>query len=935
MKQNNIIVALVWMTSLVLGSCINESVEIYDLRCGRRIDPVGIDSPSFSWKIRTEEEGFLQTAREVEIASSVELLEAGKADIWRTGRQKSDEQFNIKPEGVVFSDATTCYWRVRIWDNSGKKSKWSPVARFTTGLKNEQSWSAQWITRPEAESETLPCFRKVFRLEKDGIPPEKVIVYFCGLGAGELYLNGSKIDSTRFLDPAQTNYEHYALYTAFDITDRMKLGDNCLGVMLGDGWFAQDKAWHGAPFGYGKPMFRLQLVALFHDGSRQLLGSDESWTWADGPVVRSNIYLGESYDARREVKGWSRAEANCYDWKPAVAATAGIPPRLLPQLIEPIRTHEVVRAVELWQDPSGNWIFDFGVNQAGIPLLKVRQPEGTRLSIRMAEEKNSDGSLDFRSLGSIHHGPVFGHEYTCKGAFREQWSPRFSYHGFRYAELSGYSGKPDLSTLSLVLVHSDLAQTGLFRCADPQVNRLHEMAVRTLLSNLHGIPTDCPDREKCGWLGDAHAYVKMANLNLQMDNFWMKYLEDIRSGALAQKERTLFHERHNNTFYYTAKPSGIPYMVAPGKRVCGVASPDWGTALVQIPWWLYVYYGNKEVLRDFYPDMKQWTDYVATLASDTARTGKYNNQTRHIVYQGLGDWCPPEGNQAIDTPIEFTSTSFHYLDVSIMEQTALILGEKSDALKYAEMKKAIAGEMIAQFYNADEKSFGSQTANVLALDLGLVPPGDEKAVSDAVVRNMKEKHEGFMHCGIFGIGRIGSMLARNGNAESAWTMFTRKGENSFEWMWADAGATSLWEALPVSIAGRQSAEEASHNHPMQAGYDICFYEEIAGIRPDDSKPGFKTIRFHPRFTSQLDWAEATIESPYGPVTSNWRMEKGKLKWLITIPANSTGLVALPSDLKYTVNGEIMKNRRFKPVGAEGEFTLRSFPSGQFEIKQEE
>ncbi len=392
-----------------------------------------------------------------------------------------------------------------------------------------------------------------------------------------------------------------------------------------------------------------------------------------------------------------------------MAATAGIPPRLQPQLIEPIRTHVVIRAVELWQDPSGNWIFDFGVNQAGIPLLKVRQPEGTRLSIRMAEEKNSDGSIDFRSLGSVHHGPVFGHLYTCKGTGMEQWSPRFSYQGFRYAELSGFSGTPDLSTLSQVVVHSDLAQTGSFRCADPQVNQLHEMAVRTLLSNLHGIPTDCPDREKCGWLGDTHAYVKMANLYLQMDNFWVKYLEDIRSGALAQKKRTSFHERHNTTFYYTAKPSGIPYMVAPGKRLCGVASPDWGTALVQIPWWLYVYYGNKEVLREFYPDMKQWTDYVATLASDTARTGKYNSLTRHIVYQGLGDWCPPEGNKAIDTPIEFTSTSFHYLDVSIMEQTALILGEKSDARKYAGMKKAIAGEMIAQFYNAGEKSFGSQT----------------------------------------------------------------------------------------------------------------------------------------------------------------------------------------------------------------------------------
>lgn len=921
--------------ALLLGSCTNKSLKVTDLRCCNTINPEGIASPSLSWKIQTTKQGVSQIAWEVEIASAPKVLESGNADVWKSGKQLSSEQFNIKPEGVNLSEATGYYWRVRIWNNSGTMSPWSEPAYFSVGLLSEQSWTAQWITSQAPKNSPLPYFRKVFNLNKEGVRPVKATVYFCGLGAGELYLNGQKVDSTRFLDPAQTNYEQYALYSTLDVTDRLKDGDNCLGVMLGNGWFSQDAAWQGAPFGYGDPMLRLQLVALYSDGSRSILGSDESWMWKEGPVIKTNIYLGEQYDARREVKDWSVAETRSADWKKASLAQTGIPPRLIPQVMEPIRTKQVIKAVQMWQDPSGNWIFDFGVNVAGIPCIKVTQAAGTHLAVRMAEEKKTDGSLDFSTLGWIHHGKIFTNEYICKGEGVEQWLPRFNYHGFRYAELSGMVGKPDLSTVSLVVVHSDLPVSGTFECADPQINRLHELAVRTVLSNLHGIPTDCPDREKCGWLGDTHAYVKMANLNLQMNNFWMKYLEDIRSGASISEEKTLFHERYNNTFYFTEKPSGLPYMIAPGKRLCGVASPDWGTAFVQLPWWLYVYYGNKDVLTDFYPVMRQWTDYVSALASDTARTNKYGRQTKHIVYQGLGDWCPPGGNDEIDTPVEFTSTAFHYLDVCIMEQVAALLKNTDDAKKYAEEKQAIAKEMQENMYNASGKTFGSQTADVMALDFGLVPEEDKKALADAVVRNMNEKSGGFMHCGIFGIARIGSMLARNGNSQAAWDLFTKKGENSFEQMWSSADATSLWETLPVNKQSQKIAAEASHNHPMQAGYDVLFYEDVAGIRPDDSGLGFKVIRFQPLFTKQLLWAKGSIESPYGTIVSDWKMDAGVLNWQISIPPNSSGLVALSKGANATVNGEKLDEKKYAPVRSEDEFNLYQFPSGNFNIQVRE
>jgi len=937
-KRRNIFsgVFFVYISSFFISLPVNgqsaKRVIADDLQCCRMINPEGINSPLLSWKIKSSVEGISQKAWEVEIASTKDMLIKGVADVWKSGKRRSEEQFDIVPETDKFQEAGCYYWHVRIWDNSGRVSRWSNPAYFSIGLLKEQSWSAKWITYPYSKDSALPYFRKVFHLDKR---PVKALACFCGLGAGELYLNGQKADPTRFLDPAQTNYERYALYSTFDVTDRLTKGDNCLGVMLGNGWFSQDAAWNGYPFCYGNPMFRLQLVIHYQDGSQTVFGSDESWKWKEGPVIKSNIYLGELYDARQKIEGWCEADMPCLDWKKAILAHEGVPPCLVPQLVEPIRTMQKLKSVKMWQDPSGNWIFDFGVNIAGIPRLKVNQPSGTTLTIRMAEEKNDDGSLDFSSTGWSFHGKIFEDKYICKGEGTEQWSPRFTYHGFRYAELSGMQTKPDLSTLSLVPVHNDLPVRGTFECSNPQINRLHELAVHTVISNLQGIPTDCPDREKCGWLGDTHAYVKMANLNLQMNNFWTKYLEDIRSGSLPAEEKTLFHERHNTAFYFVSKPSGLPYMVAPGKRLCGVASPDWGTALVQLPWWLYVYYGNKEILKDFYPAMKQWTDYVSTLGRDTARTHKYNKKTKYIIYQGLGDWAPPGGNAASDTPVEFVSTAFHYLDVSIMNQVARLLGKDVDARKYAEEKGLISGEMVATMYNVRKKTFGSQTADVMALDFGLVPKDDERAVADAIVRNMNEKSDEFMHCGIFGLSRIGSMLARNGKADAAWKMFTKKGENSFAWMWDAANATSLWEVLPVNGISQKGAGSDSHNHPMQAGYDRCFYEDIAGIRPDSSGYGFKVIRFDPLFTKQLQWAKASVESSYGTIISSWSKSSEALDWHITIPPNSSGLVVLPKEGAILVNGKKLNKKKYIPVTNKGENIIYHFPSGKFKIQMEE
>ncbi|WP_348726341.1 family 78 glycoside hydrolase catalytic domain [Parabacteroides goldsteinii] len=905
-------------------NCAGSKAMVVDLKCRGLVTPEGIDEAVFSWKIESEENGFIQSAWEIEIASSREDLEDGNY-IWNSGKTVSEQQVNVRPDIAILERGPLYWWRLRIWDGKGQVTVWSEPSFFSLGL-NTSDWKAKWITSVWKKDSPMPYFRKVFDTGKAESKLQRAVVYFCGLGCGDLYLNGELVDKKRILDPAQTNYEQYALYSTFDITSGLVKGENCLGVILGEGWYGQNSVW-GPWAKYGDPLFRLQMEITYEDGSKEMIVSDESWLWTSGPVLKGNIYAGEVYDATKEIKGWSEVGIQLNGWKNAVVAEGVIPVNLFPQIMEPICLKNEIRAVKKWKDPSGNWIFDFGVNIAGVPQITVDQPKGTHLKMRMGELLREDGSIEYNTTGVFATGVVQTDEYICAGNGREVWNPRFTYHGYRYLELSGMAAEPELDWIKTIVVHTDVNKRGEFECSDEQINKLHELAVRTMLNNTHGLPTDCPHRERCGWLGDAHTVAPFENYNFDLNNFWMKYMEDISSTSSAFEKNTLHQKLFNTIFYFADKAPGIPYMISPGKRLCGVASPDWGTAVVQLPWYTYLYFGNEEPLHKYYQEMKQWVDHVESLTlNDTL-------STKHIVPYGLGDWCPPEGNNAIDCPVALSSTAFHYLDASILAKTAAILGKNDDAGYYSGLKDKIAAAFVAEFYDEESTTFGSQTADAMALDFGLVPAGDEKAVSDAIVRNMKEKYDGFMHTGIFGLGRIGQALSRFGNSKMAWDMFTKTGENSFAYMWTDADATSLWEILPVNGKSKEMCLAGSSlNHPMQGGYDTWFYEDIAGIRPDVSGPGFKVIHFEPTMTSYLSWAKASIETPYGRTASEWSQEENSLVWIITLPPNTSGIVALPDSKKVHVNKRSFNKADYPLIGSEEEVSLYKFPSGVYQIE---
>lgn len=902
----------------------DNKVKVVDLKCRGLVNPEGVDEAVLSWKIKSKENAVIQSAWEIEIAFSRKDLEKDN-NIWSSGKVESEQQINVRPKMPVLKRGPRYWWRLRIWDGEGNVTAWSEPASFSLGL-NTSDWKAKWITSAWMKDSPMPYFRKVFNAGKTGSKLQRAVVYFCGLGCGDLYLNGDLVDKKRILDPAQTNYEQYALYSTFDVTSRLVKGENCLGVMLGEGWYGQGRIW-GAFAKYGDPLFRLQMEITYEDGSSETIISDESWQWHSGPILSSNIYAGEVYDATKEIKDWSEAGTQLTGWNNAVVAEGVIPVELLPQIVEPICLKNEIKAVKKWKDPSGNWIFDFGVNIAGVPQITVNQPKGTHLKMRMGELLCENGSVEYNTTGVFATGVVQTDEYICAGNGQEVWNPRFTYHGYRYLELSGMTTEPELDWIKTIVVHTDVNKRGEFKCSDEQINKLHEFAVRTMLNNTHGLPTDCPHRERCGWLGDAHTVAPFENYNFDLNNFWMKYMEDIRSTSSVFEKNALHQKLSNTIFYFADKAPGIPYMISPGRRLCGVASPDWGTAVVQLPWYTYLYFGNEEPLHKYYQEMKQWVEHVENLTlNDTL-------STKHIVPYGLGDWCPPEGNNAIDCPIALSSTAFHYLDVSILAKAAAIVGQNNDAGHYSELKDKIAAAFVAEFYDKESKTFGSQTANAMALDFGLVPAGDERAVSDAIVRNMKEKYNDFMHTGIFGLGRIGQALSRFGNSKAAWDMFTKTGENSFAYMWTDADATSLWEILPVNKKSKELCLTGSSlNHPMQGGYDTWFYEDIAGIRPDISGPGFKVIRFEPTMTSFLSWAKASIETSYGKTESEWSQEDNRLVWKIVLPPNTSGVVGLPNDKKINVNGRIFDKADYPLVESKGEVSFYKFPSGIYQIE---
>ncbi|MCX7011353.1 MAG: family 78 glycoside hydrolase catalytic domain [Candidatus Sumerlaeota bacterium] len=737
-----------------------------------------------------------------------------------------------------------------------------------------------------------PLLRKAFAVEK---PVRSAQVSVCGLGLYELFLNGKKVGD-RVLDPAQTSYDKRAFYVTHDVAGLLQQGSNVIGLMLGNGFYGQNIALSGGGLAYGEPRATLLLTIEYEDGFQQTIVSDNSWKAAQGPVLFDNIYSGETFDARRERADWSSPGFDDSDWKPVVQMTAPTA-NLMEQPLEPMRKIRSIKPVAALPAKDGEWILDMGQNMTGWLNIRVHEDSDRQIRMRFAELLMPDGNeIDTASTGVHVTGGDQTDIYVCKGGV-EEWEPRFTYHGFRYVQISGLSKKPELSDFTGWLVRTDVERIGTFECSDALINKFYNVSLWTIEDNLQGILTDCPHRERCAWMGDNEAVGEAASYNFDLRRFWPKISADMETVLGAGPPR---------------KESGLPRdprapcNIAVGKRLCNQARPDWGAATVLVPWFDWLYYGDLETVKTAWPMMQGWMAFLEEFA---VKDG--------IITEGYGDWCPPGSNSEMDTPVALTSTALYYQSLEAMVRMATALGKLAEADRYAALAVTVKQAFIKRFYDSTKHDFGSQTGTAMALHLGLVPAGEEPQVAAGLAALIMERAGGHYTTGIFGHRPLYTVLNDYGYGDVTRHLWSITDWPSLGFMTEKHGLTT-WPEVPYDWPAGERYRRNSFNHPMHSGFAAVFHESLGGIRPDPANPGFRRFFLKPCFLPGLEWAKAEHRSPYGLISSHWKRDGGSIAWEVSAPPGSAALVQLPQVAagKILLGGEPVQSNEFElPPGA--------------------
>lgn len=830
------------------------------LRYDNRVAPLGVTNiaSTLSWRCHSNRNGARQTAYRVQAASRAEFLTTGAADLWDSGIVASAESIHVPYDGSTPRSGERVHWMVTVWDESGQAASSGKGAWWEAGLLDPAEWSAQWIG---AGTRTIPGWAPLLRreFESDG-PVLRARLFVVGLGYAEVSLNGERVGD-RLLDPAQTDYDERVFVTTHDVTQLVTPGTNALGVMLGDGFYSQSRVW-AEWMSYGPPVLLLQLVLDFADGRRRVVVSDSAWKQKPGPVTLNNVFAGEVYDARLEDPGWDSAGFDDSLWASA-QEVEGPDGQRVDHAMEPIRAVSALSPVSISRPGSGIQIVDFGRNLAGWVRLAVDGPAGCAVTLRFAEELDESGLLQPDSGGPEHTHVLQEDRYICNGHGAASWEPRFTYHGFRFVEVSGLPGDISDASLTAIEIRTDLEQSGEFECSDANLNSLRALARNTFAANIHGIPTDCPVREKAGWTGDAMIISDSLMYEWNSDLFFRKYVEDMATSRAV---------------------NGTWTQIVPGRRTCGEASPAWASAQVEIPWRLYQHYGDRRLLQRWYGAMCDWTRHL-----------KQRSQN-WIVSEGLGDWCPPAGRPDPDLSAGLISTAFFYLCSDRMAAVAAELGHEEDARRFQEFVSEIRHAFDRAFYRSDETGYGTQTANAFALHLGLVAPKREKIVVAALVRDLRARDE-HLSTGHIGTKYIFEVLSDHGYDDLAYQVLSRRDYPSFAFQ-LDHDATTLWELWARERTENGSRTVGSLSHPFKGGFDAWFFSHILGVRP--LSPGFRDVLVAPRTPTGLSWARGSVGTPYGAVLSSWSVSAGEFQLATTVPVNSTALVRLPDGTEHRV-----------------------------------
>ncbi len=856
------------------------SLRPEQLRCEYRTNPVGIDEeqPRLSWWLTaadSKSRGLRQAAYRILVATSAKNLRSGIGDLWDTGRVESNQSIQILYEGGPLTSGAEAYWKVEVWDQNGISSGWSEPAYWSMGLLGPVDWKGKWIGKeetklPEDESRVLPArmLRKQFR------PTRKLKsakAYICGLGLFELSLNGKKVGD-QVLSPGLTDYRKRALYVTFDVTSQILPGENAIGILLGNGrYWAPRKKVPIATETFGSPRAIFQLELQYTDGTEEQVVSDETWKLStNGPIQANNEYDGEIYDARLE-SNWDKVGFNDRSWEKAqiVSAPGGT---LVAQNAEPLRVTETLRPLTVKKTGTNTYVFDMGQNMVGWCQLKVNGPKGTKVALRHAETLKEDGTLYVANLRSAKATDT----YVLKGGGTEFYEPRFTYHGFRYVEVSGYPGTPNLDSLKGRVVHDAMPQTEDFTTSNSLLNQIHKNIFWGVRGNYRSIPTDCPQRdERQGWLGD-RSQVSLSE----------SYLFDVAA----------FYSKWMNDLMDAQKPDGSIPDVVPTYWTLYNSDITWPSTFIFVPGMLYQQYGDQRILERTYPAMKKWILYMRGFL----KNGIMPKDT-------YGDWCvPPESPKLIhsEDPARKTDgtllgTAYYYELLRRMATYARLLEQTEDAASFEQLAGSIRAAFDRKFFNSATGVYsnGTQTSSVVPLALGMTPPEKKRTVFDNLIEKIEGESHGHLGTGLVGAQWLMRTLTENGRGDVAYQIATQRTYPGWGYM-IEKGATTIWE-----LWNGDTADPAmnSGNHVMQMGdLGVWMYEYMAGIRADPAKPGFANVVIHPYPVGDLSFVKASHRSMYGVIRSEWKRADGALELNITVPVNTTATVYVPASDAQTV-----------------------------------
>jgi hypothetical protein len=832
-----------------------------DLRCEYAVNPMGVDAlhPRLFWKLESQGRDERQTAYQILAASSTQLLTQDKGDLWDSRRVSSDESIHIAYAGKPLKSSQQILWKVRAWDVRGQASAWSPAATWTMGLLSESDWQAHWIGASATNYESL-FLRREFTV-KSGL--RRALAHVCGLGQYEMTVNGSKAGDD-LLSPGWTKYDKTCLYDTRDLTPLLHEGPNAVGLLLGDGMYRVIRTTRFSKFnGSFGPLKAVAHIRLeYADGSTEIISTDDHWRVHSGPMTFCSIYGGEDYDARLDPRGWNQPGFDDSQWEHArLVAGPGGTLRGLSCAAPPLRTFEVFEPASVSRLSNNVSVYDLGQNAPIIPRLKVTGPAGSSVKIIPAELIKDDGSVDRASCGKKDAWWLD----TLAGTGGETWFPKFFYHGCRYLQVerepAAEGGElPTVESLAGVVVHSSSAPVGQFACSNELFNRIHRLIRWAQRANMVSLLTDCPHRERLGWLEQAHLNGPSLRYEFDLDQLYTKAMNDMADSQLKD---------------------GLVPNIAPEYVVFKGAfrdSPEWSSACVLVPWQQYEFAADLELLRKHYETMKRYVAYLGSTA------------TNCIVGHGLGDWFdlgPNPPGVAQLTPISLTGTAFYYQDTSILAQVAALLGRKEDAKIYRQLADQIRAAFNRTFYNSATHQYatGSQCANSMALVMGLVAPADRPAVLDAVVADVRA-HGNALTAGDVGYGYLLRALAEGGRSDVIFAMNNQSDKPGYGYQ-LKLGATSLTESWSARRANSQ-------NHFMLGQIMEWFYHEIGGIGCDPAGPGFKKIIIAPQLAGDLTWARTSYDSIRGRISSEWKRDGAKFKLRIGIPPNTAATIFIPA-----------------------------------------